>query len=141
MKSPEAWIIIGLAGVAVSIVAVYVVRWLDRGTNAFVGWLAHLGQKRQADRAARVAAARSNRDLLNLFKVRAVSLRLRGVALLILSLALAGLGTSLRYVTNDPWTFPVGCVSSAITALVAIGLIGRAISTEAEMRDAEKAGG
>lgn len=141
MKSPEAWVTVVLAGLVVSIVAVYIVRGLDRGTNAIVGWLAQVGQRRQADRMARITAARSNRDLLNLFKMRTVSLRLRGVALLILSFAFGGMAAFLRRITDDPWAFQIGCVSSAITGLIAVVLIFRAISIEAEMRDAERPGG
>ena len=141
MKPPEAWVVIAVAGVVVSIIAVYIVRWLDRGTSAIVGSLAQRGQKRQADRMARVAAARSNRDLLNLFKMRTVSLRLRGVALLILALAFGGMAAFIRYAANHPWAFEVGCIASAVTGFVAVVLIGRAICIEAEMRDAEKPGG
>src|SRR5215510_7427983 len=109
MKTPETWLIVVLAGVAVSIIAVYVVRWLDRGTSAIVGWLAQRGQRRQAERMARIAAARSNRDLLNLFKMRTVGLRLRGVALLILALAFSGMAAFVRYGGNVPWAFEIGC--------------------------------
>lgn len=138
MRPTEAWVTVVLAGIVVSIAAVYIVRWLDRGTGAIVGWLAELGQRRQAERSARVAAARSNRDLLNLFKIRTVTLRLRGVALLILALAFGGVGAVFRYVANDPLAFQIGCISSAITGLVAIVLICRAIYAETEMRDAER---
>lgn len=138
MKSPETWVIVVLAGVVVSIVAVYVVRWLDRGSSVLVGWLAQRGQRRQTERTARIAAARSNRDLLNLFKMRTVSFRLRGVALLILALAFEGMAALVRYGSNYPWIFEIGCVAGAITAVVAVGLILRAFFIEAEMRDAEK---
>lgn len=140
MKPTEAWVTVVLAGIVLSIAAVYIVRWLDRGTGAIVAWLAELGQRRQTERAARVAAARSNRDLLHLFKIRTVSLRLRGVALLILALAFGAIGAFFRYVANDPLAFQIGCVSGAITGLVALVLLCRAISAEAEMRDAEKPG-
>jgi len=138
MKAPEAWVVIVLAGALVSIVAVYIVRWLDRGTSGLVGWLAQRGQKRQTDRTARIAAARSNRDLLNLFKMRTVSLRLRGVALLILALAFGGMATFVRYGSNFPGTFEIGCIAGVATGVVAMVLIWRAISIEAEMREAEK---
>jgi len=138
MKSPDTWVVVVLAGVLVSIVAVYIVRWLDRGTGALVGWLAQRSQKRQADRMARISAARSNRDLLNLFKMRTVSFRLRGVALLILALAFAGMASLVRYGASFPWIFEIGCVASTITGVVALVLIFRAYSIEAEMRDAEK---
>ena len=138
MKSPETWVIVVLAGLVVSIVAVYVVRWLDRGTSILVGWLAQRGQKRQAERMARIAAARSNRDLLNLFKMRTVSFRLRGVALLILALAFAGMAALVRYGASYPGIFEIGCVAAAITTVVAVALILRAFFIEAEMRDAEK---
>jgi hypothetical protein len=138
MKSPETWVIVVLAGLVVSIVAVYVVRWLDRGTSILVGWLAQRGQRRQAERMARIAAARSNRDLLNLFKMRTVSFRLRGVALLILALAFGGMAALVRYGANTPWVIEIGCVAGTITAVVAIALILRAFFIEAEMRDAEK---
>jgi hypothetical protein len=138
VKSTETWVIVVLAGVVVSIVAVYVVRWLDRGSSVLVGWLAQRGQRRQAERMARIAAARSNRDLLNLFKMRTVSFRLRGVALLILALAFGGMAALVRYGSNYPWIFEIGCVAGAITAVVAIGLILRAYFIEAEMRDAEQ---
>jgi hypothetical protein len=138
MKTPETWVVVVLAGVVVSIVAVYVVRWLDRGTSILVGWLAQRGQRRQAERMARIAAARSNRDLLNLFKMRTVSFRLRGVALLILALAFGGMAALVRYGASYPWFFEIGCVAGTITAVVAVGLILRAFFIEAEMRDAEK---
>ena len=138
MRAPEAWMVVILAGVLVSIVAFYIVRWLDRGTSGVVGWLAQRGQKRQAERMARIAAARSNRDLLNLFKMRTVGFRLRGVALLILALAFAGMAALIRYGANYPWIFEIGCVAAAITAVVAVALILRAFFIEAEMRDAEK---
>jgi hypothetical protein len=138
MKSPETWVIVVLAGLLVSIVAVYVVRWLDRGTSSLVGWLAQRGQRRQAERMARIAAARSNRDLLNLFKMRTVSFRLRGVALLILAIAFGTMAGLVRYGVNYPWLFEVGCVASLVTSIVAISMIFRAFYIEAEMRDAEK---
>jgi hypothetical protein len=138
MKAPEAWLVVVLAGVLVSIVAFYVVRWLDRGTSGIVGWLAQRGQKRQSDRTARIAAARSNRDLLNLFKMRTVGLRLRGVALLILALAFGGMAAFIRYGANFPGAFEVGCIAATITGLGAVVLIWRAITIEAEMREAEK---
>jgi hypothetical protein len=138
VKAPEAWVVIVLAGVLVSIVAVYVVRWLDRGTSGLVGWLAQSGQKRQTERAARIAAARSNRDLLNLFKIRTVGLRLRGVALLILALAFGGMAAFVRYGSNFPGLFEIGCIAGVITGVVALALIWRAITIEAEMREAEK---
>jgi hypothetical protein len=138
MKSPETWLIVVLAGVAVSIMAVYVVRWLDRGSSILVGWLAQRGQRRQAERMARIAAARSNRDLLNLFKMRTVSFRLRGVALLILALSFVGMAALVRQSAAYPWAFEIGCVAATITAFVAVGMILRAYVIEAEMRDAEK---
>ena len=140
MRSPEAWLTIIVAGVLVTIVAFYVVRWLDRGTSAIVGWLAHRGQKRQAERMARIAAARSNRDLFNLFKMRTVGLRLRGVALLILALAFGGMAVFVRYGGSVPWAFEIGCFAGIATAVIALGLISRATYIEAEMREAEKPG-
>lgn len=140
MRSPEAWLTIVVAGVLVTIVAFYIVRWLDRGTGAIVGWLAQRGQKRQAERMARIAAARSNRDLLNLFKMRTVGLRLRGVALLILALAFGGMAAFVRYGGNFPWTFEIGCFAGIATGVIALGLISRATYIEAEMREAEKPG-
>jgi hypothetical protein len=138
MKPPEAWLVVVLAGVLVSIVAFYIVRWLDRGTSGVVGWLAQRGQKRQSDRTARITAARSNRDLLNLFKMRTVGLRLRGVALLILALAFAGMAAFVRSGANFPGAFEIGCIAGATTGVVALVLIWRAITIEAEMREAEK---
>src|SRR5215510_2021471 len=126
MKTPETWLIVVLAGVAVSIIAVYVVRWLDRGSSILVGWLAQRGQRRQAERMARIAAARSNRDLLNLFKMRTVSFRLRGVSLLILALSFVGMAVLVRPSATYPWAFEIGCVAAAITAFVAVGMILRA---------------
>jgi hypothetical protein len=141
MRSPEAWLTIVVAGVLVTVVAFYIVRWLDRGTSVIVAWLAQRGQKRQAERMARIAAARSNRDLLNLFKMRTVGLRLRGVALLILALALAGMAAFVRLGGSVfPWAFEIGCFAAVLTALVALVLISRATSIEAEMREAEKPG-
>jgi len=141
MRSPEAWLTIVVAGVLVTVVAFYIVRWLDRGTSVIVGWLAQRGQKRQAERMARIAAARSNRDLLNLFKMRTVGLRLRGVALLILALALAGMAAFVRVGGSVfPWAFETGCFAAVLTAVVALVLISRATSIEAEMREAEKPG-
>ena len=138
MKAPEAWVVIVLAGVLVSIVAFYIVRWLDRGTSGVVGWLAQRGQKRQTDRTARIAAARSNRDLLNLFKMRTVGLRLRGVTLLILALAFGGMAAFVRYGASFPGAFEIGCIAGVATGVVAMVLLWRAISIEAEMREAEK---
>ena len=138
MRAPEAWVVVVLAGVLVSIVAFYIVRWLDRGTSGLVAWLAQRGQKKQAERMARIAAARSNRDLLNLFKMRTVSLRLRGVALLILALAFGAMAAFVRYNANVPGAFEVGSIAAVITGFVAFVLISRAISIEAEMREAEK---
>ncbi len=138
MRAPEAWMVVILAGVLVSIVAFYIVRWLDRGTSGVVGWLAQRGQKRQAERTARIAAARSNRDLLNLFRMRTVSLRLRGVAMLILAMAFGSMAAIVRYGPNFPGAFEIGCIAGVITGLVALVLIWRAISIEAEMREAEK---
>ena len=138
MRAPEAWVVVVLAGVLVSIVAFYIVRWLDRGTSGVVAWLAQRGQKRQAERMARIAAARSNRDLLNLFKMRTVGLRLRGVALLILALAFGGMAPFVRSCANFPGAFEIGCIAGIITGFIAVVLILRAISIEAEMREAEK---
>ncbi len=132
MRAPEAWVVVVLAGVLVSIVAFYIVRWLDRGTSGLVAWLAQRGQKRQAERMARIAAARSNRDLLNLFKMRTV------VALLILALAFGGMAPFVRSCANFPGAFEIGCIAGIITGFVAVVLILRAISIEAEMREAEK---
>ena len=140
MRAPEAWVVVVLAGVLVSIVAFYIVRWLDRGTGAIVGWLAQRGQKRQAERTARIAAARSNRDLLNLFKMRTVGLRLRGVTLLILALAFGGMAAFVRYGGSFPWAFEIGCFAAVTTGVVAVVLICRATYIEAEMREAEKPG-
>ena len=140
MRSPEAWLTVVVAGVVVSFIAFYVVRWLDRGTGVIVSWLAQRGQKRQAERTARIAAARSNRDLLNLFKMRTVGLRLRGVALLILALAFGGMAAFIRYGQNLPGAFEIGCFAGVITGVVAIVVICRATYIEAEMREAERPG-
>ena len=140
MRSPEAWLTIVVAGVLVTMVAFYIVRWLDRGTGAIVGWFAQRGQRRQAERTARITAARSNRDLLNLFKMRTVGLRLRGVALLILALAFGGMAAFVRHGGSLPWAFEIGCFAGVATAVVALVLISRATYIEAEMREAEKPG-